>query len=339
MRIALVVTGLRRIGERSATSDHASTRLRALIPATGLIRRGHKILIFSDMDMVDGLVDRHLADIDVLVLHKCRLDLGAAIRRVRAAGIAVVIDVCDHVFIHPVLATYYPRMLASAQVITAATETLGGIVAGHLDRPVHVIADAVEGPRGEPDPSERLDIPRLMWFGRSQNAGPLVDLLPDLARIGPARLEIVTNDRQGLPERIAAATPPSLGVTTTPWSVDSVTQALGRSDLVLVPRDSGDGHRIKSANRLERALWGGCMVVAAPTPSAEFWADVVYVDRDLAAAADRALADRATWPARITRAQKRLVDTRSGSALALLWEQAASEACALPGPDSELEGE
>lgn len=335
MRIGLVATGLQRIDARTATSDHASTRLRALIPSAGLARRGHGLLICSDRDLFDGAVDAHLSELDVLIVHKVRLDLGARLDRARDAGVCVIVDLCDHVFLHPVLSAFYPGMLARADLITAATEAMAEVAGAHVDLPVRVIPDAVEGARGAPAArgsarSSAGEGVRCLWFGRPQNVAPLIDALPRIAAIPGARVEIVTGLSAPLDAQVATAAPQGLAVALTPWTEAAVETGLARCDLVVLPADPGPSHRVKSANRMERALWGGRMVVATPTRAAEPWADLVYLYHDLTAGIRRALAEREHWPARIAAAQERLIQTRSADALALHWEAAAVEVTERP---------
>ncbi|MDF1791304.1 MAG: hypothetical protein P1U88_05300 [Thalassobaculaceae bacterium] len=324
MRIGLVVTGLQRIDARRATSDHASTRLRALIPATGLGRRGHGLLICSDRDLFTGAVDAHLDALDVLIVHKSRLDLSVKLDLARAGGAAVVVDLCDHVFLHPILSAFYPAILARADLVTAATEAMAEVAAEHVDRPIAVIPDAVEGARGDAGPAAAGAGPRFLWFGRSQNAGALLELLPELACFSDATLQIVTDIGDGFRTRVAAAAPAGLAVTMTPWNPVAVEGALAACDLVVLPADPGPLHRVKSANRMERALWGGRMVVARASRVSEPWSDLVYLDSEPIRGIVRALEDRGAWVSRIVEAQERLSRIRSADALALQWEAAAA---------------
>lgn len=326
MRIGVVATDLQRIDARTATSDHASTRLRALIPAAALARRGHRLLLCSDRDLYEGAVDDHLPELDVLVVHKVRLDLAARLDLARAAGVAVVVDLCDHVFLHPVLSAFYPAMLARADVVTAATPAMAEVAMTHLDRPVRVIADALEGRRGDPAAVDPAAQPQLLWFGRMQNAEALVAALPSLAQAGAARLEIVTNADDAFAARVAATAPDRLSVRLTPWTPAAVEAGLAACDLVVLPTDRGPALQVKSANRLERAIWGGRPVVARPTAVTRPWADVAFLDEDLSAGLTRALAARASWPQRIREAQEQLLRTRTGDALAPAWEDAAEVA-------------
>lgn len=342
MKIGLVVTGLQQIDSRRATSDHASTRLRALLPAAALGRRGHGIFVCSDRDFQRGAVDAHVPDLDVLIVHKVRLDLTERLDRARAAGVAVIVDLCDHVFDHPVLSGLYPGMLGRADLLTAATDAMAEVAAEHVRCPIRVIADAVEGVRRPPTPADRAAPPRLLWFGRLQNAGPVVEMLPQLAAFPGAELEIVTDATRPFVSRVDAATPADFRVTVTPWTAEAAEGALERCDLVVLPADSGPTHRVKSANRMERALWGGRQVAAMPTRAGAPWADLVFVDSDIGLAVGRALENRERWAQQITAAQQRLAETRSAPVLAVAWEAAAEAArqaaSGAPGPRCPLGG-
>lgn len=326
MKIGLVVTGLQWIDARRATSDHASTRLRALLPAGALGRRGHGLLICSDFDFHRGAVDAHVPDLDVLIVHKVRLDLADRLDRARAAGVAVIVDLCDLVFDHPVLSNIYPAMLTRAHLVTAATDVMAEVAAEHVRLPVRVIADAVEGLRREPIRADRSAPLRFLWFGRLQNAGPVVEMLPQLAAFPGAAIEIITDATRPFARHVEAATPAGLAFTLTPWSPEAVEAGLERCDLVLLPADPSPSHRVKSANRMERALWGGRQVAAMRTRAGETWADLAFVEGDMVSAIRRALENRSLWPDRILAAQKRLVGIRSAPALAGEWEAAAEAA-------------
>jgi hypothetical protein len=214
-------------------------------------------------------------------------------------------------------------MLDAADGITVASSAMGKIVHAHTGRPSRVVPDVIEGSHRPPRSGQGR---RLLWFGRSQNIGPLLAALPSLAGVSGASLEIVTDLRAGLADTVGRATPAGIDITLTSWTVAEIDRALSRADLALMPSDTGDGHMVKSSNRLERALWGGCMAAATPTPATTDWADLAYVDWDLARSVERALEDRADWPARIRAAQHRIAETRSPAALAAAWEAAARDA-------------
>lgn len=346
MKIGLVVTGLQRLDSGRATSDHASTRLRALLPAAALGRRGHGVFVCSDRDFQRGAVDAHVPDLDVLIVHKVRLDLSERLDRARAADVAVIVDLCDHVFDHPALSSIYPDMLARADLLTAATDAMAEVAAEHVRCPVRVIADTVEGVRRPPTPADNGGPPRLLWYGRLQNAGPVVEMLPRLAVFPGAELEIVTDATRPFVGRVEAAAPSGLRVTVTPWTPEAVEAGLERCDLVVLPVDPRPTHRVKSANRMERALWGGRPVATMPTRAGAPWADLVFVESDIESAIGRALENRGRWVSRIAAAQQRLTETRSAPVLAVAWEAAAGAAveaarqaaAGAPGPRSPLGG-
>ena len=97
---------------------------------------------------------------------------------------------------------------------------------------------------------------------------------------------------------------------------------MDRADLVLLPTDAEPSRQMKSANRLERALWAGRLPIAMSCPVADAYADSAIVADDLGMGIRRALADPAAWQARIAEGQARVAETRTGQVLAPLWEAA-----------------
>ena len=106
----------------------------------------------------------------------------------------------------------------------------------------------------------------------------------------------------------------------------AVEEALARCDLVVLPRSDHPAMRVKSANRLERALWGGRMVVTTDAEVNDRWRDAAFVVEDIGAGVAMALADRTLWAERIRLGQERIANWRTAAPLAEAWEAAAREA-------------
>lgn len=329
--IGQVVCDLRAGPRGGLDSGHASTRLRALEPSRALSRRGHRIRIHSDRHLRADAANGSLYEADVTVVHKARTDLSGVLEQLRSHGVRVVLDVCDHVFALPHLAQHYPDMMARADLLTTPTEALAATLSERTDRPVRVVPDAIEGPRGAPHPGVTGATVRLLWFGRSTNLAPLIAALPRLGcrALGlDAVLEVVSDAGPGF-AALLRARPADLQIVPRPWSADEVARALERCDLVVLPTDRDPTRIVKSANRMERALWGGRLSVVTPMPVYEPYGPVVFADEDPAQGVRIALAARSEWTARIVRGQDMLATSRSATALAPLWESAVREACTI----------
>ncbi|MCR9176412.1 MAG: hypothetical protein NXI19_10495 [Alphaproteobacteria bacterium] len=308
------------------TSNHASTRLRALVPSRALIARGHTVSIFPDDRLDADAANGRLVKPDLMVVHKIRRDLLGHLRALKAAGRKVVLDICDHVIALPHLSDLYAGVLPMADAVSTPTAALAGVLSDHVSCPIHVIPDAVEGLRGAPwaDSVQKDRQVRMLWFGRSQNLAPLIDRLSEITpgALGAAVvLEVMTNPGPSL-DLLRSRVPESLEAEITPWTVDGLERALGRADLVLLPTDSDPSRLVKSANRLERALWSGRLPIAMPSPVAEDYRESAILTEDLGEGVRRALADPGAWKARITLGQERVAQTRTGAVLAPLWEAA-----------------
>ncbi|HEY0835140.1 MAG TPA: hypothetical protein VGE72_14645, partial [Azospirillum sp.] len=282
-------------------SPLASLRLRALEPAPFLARLGHKVKIVPIEDIPDAVRRGTFFDADLYVVHKTFLDLGPVLDDLRARGKRVVVDVCDHVFALPQLSGHYPAMLRRADLVTASSEALAELVRDTAGVPTAYVPDCVELPRGEPvlpaDPPETL---RLLWFGRSDNAGPLLAALPALAAFAgerPCHLEVVCDPTPALTAALAQPDGP-LRTELTPWSPEAVEAGLAACHAVLLPSSDEPSVAVKSANRLQEALWAGRMPVAHALRSYRPFADSAIVADDLVAGLRWALNHWPELPAR-----------------------------------------
>jgi hypothetical protein len=330
MHIGQIVADVSVTAQREVTSGHASTRLRALIPSRELIKRGHQVSIFPDNRLSVDAADGRLFAPDLMVVHKIRDDFYQTLQMLKARGKTVMLDICDHVIALPHLSRLYVGLLPMADAISTPTEALAEVLSDHVRCPIHVIPDAIEGRRGGAiDGEVRGDGPlRLLWFGRSQNLAPLIDRLVEITPRAldiPVVLEVMTN--QG-PSRdvLISRIPDGLTVKITPWTVDGLDDALDRAELVLLPTDPDPTRRVKSANRLERTLWAGRLPVAMPSPVTDPYADSAIVEPSLGVGVRRAVAELDAWKTRITEGQSQVDRTRTGAALAPLWEAVFSGA-------------
>jgi len=338
MHIGLIAANVFR-SDQGLVSDHASTRLRAIIPGRTMARAGHRVSFFAE-DRLDGDIESgQLFRPDVLVVHKCRHDISRHLDAARDRGARVVLDICDHVFQLESLAEHYPALLRRADAVTVPTEAMAEVVRAAADLPVTVIPDALEGTRGGIGQVPAEPAVRFLWFGRVQNLMPLLTEMPDLARVGPARLEVMTNPHPKAVALLRSRCPAGIELEISSWSLDGIETALDRSDLVLMPSDPGEVHQVKSANRLERAFWAGRMVAGQASRALEPYRDLAYLRGGLAEAVAAARSDGAAWPDRLRQAQERLAETRAAEPVTRLWLAAITAAqgpTRNPGPSTGI---
>jgi hypothetical protein len=330
MHIGQIAADVSVTANREVTSSHASTRLRALIPSRALITRGHTVSIFPDNRVSADAAAGRLFEPDLMVVHKARFDLSGHLQAVKSHGKVVWLDICDHVIALPHLSGIYAGLLPMAGAISTPTQALADVLSAHVQCPIHVIPDAVEGLRGTPGNGGGVEGGpiRMLWFGRSQNLMPLIDRLTEITSqaLGfDVTLEVVTNQGPSL-DVLRSRLPSGLPVRITPWTVDGLEDALRRAQVVLLPTDMDPSRQVKSANRLERALWAGRLPVATHSSVAAGYSDSAIVEAALGDGVRRAWVDRADWTARITQGQAQVAQTRTGEALAPLWEAAFREA-------------
>lgn len=306
-------------------SPLASVRLRALEPAPFLARLGHKVKVVPMEDIPDAVRQGTFFDADLYVVQKAFLDLSPVLDELRARGKRIVVDVCDHVFALPQLSGHYPAMLQRADLVTTSSEALADLVREVAGVPAVCVPDCVELPRGVPAlPAVPPKPLRLLWFGRSDNAGPLLAALPALAgfaRERPCMLEVVCDATPEMSAALDGAAGP-LHRVLTPWSPDAVEAGLAACQFVLLPSSEEPNVVVKSANRLQEALWAGRMPVAHPLRSYLPFADSAIVTASLADGLQWALDHWQELPARIAAGQAAVAETAAPEAVARAWNAA-----------------
>src|SRR5215475_14484511 len=101
MRVLFATVFPLRQGPAGPTSDLASARYRAIIPAQQLARLGHQVQLASlpSGGWPQAVVD---APCDVVVISKSvHADNEMLARAMKARGVRVVVDLCDDHFAHP----------------------------------------------------------------------------------------------------------------------------------------------------------------------------------------------------------------------------------------------
>lgn len=262
----------------------ASARMRCHEPSAALASRGWD----------SGLLRRHgwFERPDIVVFQKAyeppHLQLAS---RLQGRGTRVVLDVCDNHFDHPgddpVLADRADRlrrMVAIADLVTASTPTLAGLVPHER---VRVVDDFLEEPlEARSDALPPGDgLPVVAWFGNVGSVVPrfglidLEDIVPQLqaaAVVQPFRLVVCTASREAFDARIARH---RLEATFVPWSRSAQSAVLASASAAVLPITSNPFTVCKTANRVATALLHGAPVVAGHIPSYEELRDFILFDR------------------------------------------------------------
>jgi hypothetical protein len=331
MRIAFVVTmAPLRQGPTGPTSDLASVRYRALIPAQSLSRLGHAVQLIS---VPQGPPPQQLRELacDVVVLSKSNNPGNEELIRIlKARGVRIVADFCDDRFADPEIGPHFRNLAMLADEVVAATEAMAAAVRLHTGREALVVTDPVEGPRREPRFAPALPRLRIAWFGHQSNIWGLREKAHELkalmARV-PLSLALVTKvmpETRDLAQEFAAFDPARLQVELIAWSPETTWKAIEDSDCVWIPIAAMEKNVVKSPNRLLEALWAGRLAVADALPSYMPFADFTPVGTGLEQGVMAAFADRAATERRIGEAQRRIGRLHSAFECGRLWERAAA---------------
>src|ERR1043166_2011569 len=296
-------------------SGHAAVRMRALMPADELRRRGHQTRVLQLPDDFGAAlpVSCEVAVLDQLLpvgtetVDAAGVRMLALIAELQRDGAKVVADIHDDHFSVPGKSVYFRALVQAADAVTASTWPMAQVIAAHSGRPVHVIGDPYEGPRGQPQfapvgghrwlrglrrafgsaQARRLE---LAWFGHQSNLHTIYDLAQQLAPLGkrwPMRITLVCasgfgaedfsemfNHYHGRHCRIAFS----------PWSLETTWQALRDCDLAVIPSAvERQVKQVKSANRLIEILQAGKLPVAHPLPAYQPFAAYAWIGADIAA--------------------------------------------------------
>jgi hypothetical protein len=362
MRMAWLVDGISGDWATGKTSVAASNRYRAIIPATKLRRQGHAVELFamSDAEWSDRMLE---FGADVVVVAKqfgwqdrphyerVAQQRMTGLRRLSAAGIAVIADFCDDHFADGFLGPQWRTLAAEADLCVAGSDELQDTVRRQTAAPVETIGDPIASPRFEPrvfkprssvqGAIERLlgrakaaHRVRLVWYGNPSNAQALFDWADRLAAFAarqPWWLSVVTSEATILAQRIDRFNANHGGkavIEHVPWAESTQWQIVEASDVVLIPTDlSSPAKRAKTANRLTDALHAGRTVIASPLPSYLPFANSAVLTDDPVDALAQYLAEPSAALARICKGQALAAELASPAAIAAKWLTAASKAC------------
>jgi len=316
-----------------ARSPIASDRLRVAVPATELSHFG----VESEFCVLrPGVSQPEPGGYAAVVFGKFgspavdaagRVDWWWAFaQRALGAGCRVVVDVSDNPFAgaNP-RAGLYRRLLPACSAVSAPSTWLARAIAAHCATQPRVIADPYEGERAEARfaPADPL---RLLWFGHPLNLRYLQARVPSLAELAQERalaLEVVTGEVQGIEAGLESLTrqlAPRFSARYTPWSLEVMSQAFARCDLVIIPSDPGDAKKAgASPNRLIEAFVAGRLPVASPLEAYQPYAQYAVLDQDLVAGLRRAWGAPAEAADRIRAGQAAVIERHAPRVVAQQW--------------------
>lgn len=268
-----------------ATSSVASVRYRITVPAQALEGEGFE----SRVTQIGAGASRRtllerFAGAQAVVLGKLLAppaeyervagDTLALVGELRARGVRVLADYSDDLFDDPLQGTAQRALAGAVDRVTVSTPQLADAVRAWTAAPLSVIADPVEGARGEPRVGRRPPY-ALLWFGHPTNLDTLRYGLPQLERAKiDYSLTLVTAAGAGA-ERVP-------GSRFRTWSTAALFEELARCDAVVIPSNPHDPRKaVKSANRFTESLWAGRFVMAHPLPAYAALGDFGWVGEHL----------------------------------------------------------
>ena len=324
MKVVFIVSGELAVADGRPTSPQAGIRYRALRPTEHLPALGWHAGVTADQSLDAARAHRTFTGQDVVVLSgPLNPVTERLLQTARALGARTIIDVCDNHFVGSRLAELYRTLCGTADQVTASTPEMAEEIHVHTGRRAAVIPDPVEGARGTPEFAPHGDRLRVLWFGGTMN----LDTLPALvtaaaavARVRPVDMTLLTADHPAV-RALLDGLPAGVTGRLAPWTPGALEPALRDCDVVVLPSGTRVNKRVKSANRLTEALWGGRWVVAHPQPSFLRWAEVAAVDHDLAGALLRSLARPEEVRQRIAAAQERIAAELQPAAVAARWSE------------------
>jgi glycosyltransferase involved in cell wall biosynthesis len=333
----------------------ASARYRVIQPMAGLAQRGHKAtLVQFDMD---DAPDKVMASFDAEVIVFSKLitpdrdqfgKLAATTRtlidRLHESGRRVVADLNDNYFKHPFYGEFFRDLVGRVDAVVTSTPEMSAVVARYTSRPVTVVTDPFEGPRGAPafvPPVRRSrnwfgrwfgrrggdgEPLQLVWFGHPTNwksMRAVVESMLDL-REWLIELEIITAPGRGVEQfcdEFNARNGRVCHLQFTPWSLAATWSGLARAALVLIPSSPHDaGKTVKSPNRLVESLRAGRFTVASSIPSYQSLAPFCWLGDSIVEGLSWALTHPDEAQHRVREGQ-RLVEARySPAVVAGAWE-------------------
>src|ERR1700694_4226843 len=161
---------------------------------------------------------------------------------------------------------------------------------------------------------------RLLWIGEADSVASIVELAPQLQRVGreiPVALRCLCAAGAGLDalaEGLHEEDPHSLLLSIEAWSPIALAHALATCDLVLLP-----GPSRAHVSNLIAALHAGRFAISHPDPGYERLADFAWVGNDLTEGIRWALAHPMEVLERLAHAQNHLNGVHAPAVVARHW--------------------
>ena len=328
MKITWLTAGGIRSVDGTLFSALASERYRVVIPAQLLRAGGHEVTAVPAGCPLNDAIWNAALKAELLVVSKVFTDdVLEVVRRARAEGARIVLDLCDDHFETPELGSVYTQLCETVDAIVVSTSAMGETIATRFGRHSSVIDDPYEAPLGEPIFRPRPDGLRLAWFGSPVNFDTCVAMLPALAELSrslPLTLRVVTDAVDGfVPSRLEELTAPHRPTMQTrfvPWSPAETWSTIAAADLVVVPSFDDPRKRVKGPNRMVESLRLGRFVAAYPLPAYVPLGQYAWLGRDLTAGIGWAVANPAAVLARVQAGQKYVAARFAPEIIGRAWE-------------------
>jgi hypothetical protein len=333
-------------------SPLAGVRMRVLTPVMELQRAGVDAHIsqLPDSGVPDGTALRVLESCNAVGLGPIlpapgqSIDDSAAavfklLEHLQQCGIKTFADIHDDHFEVPGRVRYFTGLVERADAVFVNSAAMAELVAKYTPRPLKVIGDPYEGPRGDVrfDPAAgrswmdkimpwRAPRLQLAWFGHQSNLQPAYDLAQSIADVRiawPVSLTLVSRDGFGAREVGEIFNHHHGGrcrVNFVDWSPEATRDALAACDLAVVPADPGlRKTAVKSPNRVVEVLRAGRLPIAYPIPGYMEFADYGWIGEDLVAGIVWAMQHRSDVCARIRAGQNYVERNFSPEAIGAQW--------------------
>ncbi|HEV7821192.1 MAG TPA: hypothetical protein VGO84_08420 [Burkholderiales bacterium] len=345
------------ISERAGQpySPLAGVRMRVLMPMIELQRAGldANITQLPDSGVPDANALRMLESSDaaffgpVLPAPSQSIDDSAPavfklLEHLQQRGIQTLADIHDDHFEVPGRIEYFTGLVEKVDAVFVNSAAMAELVAKYTRRPLHIVGDPYEGPRGDAqfDPAagqswtDRImpwRAPRLQlaWFGHQSNLQPVYDLAQKIAdaRIAwPVDLTLVSRDGFGAREFGEVFNHHHGGrcrLKFVEWSLDETRRVLDECDCAVVPADSRlRKTAVKSPNRIVEVLRAGRLPIAFPIPSYAEFARYGWIGEDVVAGIVWAMQHRDAALSRIKAGQAYVEQNFSAGSIGVQWRTA-----------------
>jgi SAM-dependent methyltransferase len=285
------------------TSQLASNRYRAILPAQELLAQGHSVQLVAAAEWrveagqlgqstPDAIViGKLLAGKDMARFAQVSASVLAQIQAATHRGIPVLGDFNDDHFDHPVLGSHWRALAKTVEACTVGSDAMAARVRQFTDRPVHVIGDPIGSPYASPRVFSRSSgvarwaqslLPgaasrsrlKFVWYGNGVNWPEMQDWAQKLAPLAQEQAFVIWAVTAPQPAILSFADEfnrrhgSDAIIEIVPWDEATQWAVVADADIVLIPSSPGDTKKaVKTGNRLTDALNAGRYVIASPLPA------------------------------------------------------------------------